>query len=319
MKIVVLDGYTLNPGDLDWGIFDELGDISVYERSDPAEVPERLAGAEAALVNKVIIDRSLLQELPGLKYVGVLATGCNNIDITAACDHGVVVTNVPEYSTNSVAQMVFAHLLNLCHHVADHSRTVHAGKWSRSRDFCYWDYPQIELDGLVMGIVGFGRIGRRVAEIAQAFGMRVLANNRSPISGQPAYVEAVGLAELFERSDVLSLHCPLNDENRGFVNAELLARMRPGAFLINTSRGPLVDEAALAAALARGCPAGAALDVLSLEPPPPDNPLLTAERCQISPHIAWATLAARRRLMRIAHDNLRSFLEKCPVNVVTLP
>jgi len=249
----------------------------------------------------------------------VLATGYNVVDTDAARERGIPVTNVPEYATGSVAQMVFAHLLNLCHHVADHSRKVHSGKWSRSCDFCYWDYPQIELAGLVMGIVGFGRIGRRVAEIAAAFGMRVLVNNRSPIAEPPAYVETAGIDEVFERSDVLSLHCPLSAENVGFVNAERLARMKPGSFLINTSRGPLIDEAALAAALARGVPAAAALDVLSREPPPSDNPLLSAAHCQISPHIAWATRAARRRLMRISYDNLRSFLNGNPVNVVTAP
>lgn len=316
MKIVVLDGFTLNPGDLEWKLFESLGELDVYDRTPPSETIRRAETAEAILTNKVVISADMLSMLPRARYIGVLATGYNNVDIEAAAELGIAVTNVPEYSTDSVAQLVFAHLLNLCNRVADHDAAVHSGKWNRSEDFCFWDHPQSELAGQVMGIVGFGRIGRVVARIANAFGMKVLANNRSHVEDAPAYVEMVDQLRVFAESDVVSLHCPLSDSNRGFVDAELLSSMKPGAYLINTSRGPLVNESDLADALREGVIAGAAVDVLSSEPPPPDNPLLGEKRCRITPHLAWATLAARRRLMRRAFENLDSFLHGQAINVV---
>jgi len=317
MKIVVLDGYAVNPGDLSWEELEKLGECDVYDRTPPEETLRRASGAEAAFTNKTVVSREIIEQLPSLKYIGVLATGYNVVDVEAARDRGIVVTNVPAYGTRSVVQMVFAHILNLTQRVAHHAHTVRQGKWTVSDDFCYWDDPLEELEGWTMGIVGFGRIGRATAEVALAFGMSVLANDPVVPEKIPAGVVMTDLDTLLSRSDVVSLHCPLTDENEGFVNAQTLSRMKPDAFLLNTSRGPLIDEQALADALKEGRIAGACLDVLSTEPPSEDNPLLKAKNCFITPHIAWATRAARARLLDAAVDNLKAFLDGSPVNVVS--
>ena len=314
MKIVVLDGYTMNPGDLSWKPLEALGECAIYDRTPPERVVERAAGAEVVLTNKVVLDGAVMARLPAIKYIGVLATGYNVVDTAAARERGIVVTNVPAYSTRSVAQLVMALVLELAHHVGDHSRGVHEGRWTRSPDFAYWDWPLVELDGLVMGIVGFGQTGRAVADLARAFGMRVLVHTRTPTAGPG--VEFVDLATLLRRSDVVSLHCPLTPETEGLVNAKRLALMKPTAFLINTSRGPVVNERDLAEALNTGRIAGAGLDVLSTEPPKADNPLLGAKNCFITPHFAWATRAARERMMKTVVANVRAFLAGRPQNVV---
>ncbi len=315
MNIVVLDGYTLNPGDLSWDELKSLGNCRIYDRTAPRDVPRVAAEAEVLLTNKALVAGETLRQLPRLKYIGVLATGTNIVDLATARELGIPVTNVPAYSTLSVAQVAFALLLELTHNVGHHARTVREGRWSQSPDFAYWDTPLLELAGLTMGIVGFGRIGGTVGRIAAAFEMKVLAHVSTP-RPLPDFVEPVGLEALFRRSDVVSVHCPLTPQTNRFVNAERLAWMKPTAFLLNTSRGPLVDEAALAEALNSGRLAGAGLDVLSVEPPPADNPLLTAKNCFITPHLAWASGAARARLMRVAVANLRAFLEGRPQNVV---
>lgn len=315
-KIVCLDGYTLNPGDLDWGPIKALGEFVTHDRSAPCEVVPRAAVAEIILTNKTVLSHEHFAQLPKLKYVGVLATGYNVVDIEAARERKIPVVNIPTYGTRSVAQMVFAHLLNLAQRVGDHARTVIQGDWAKCPDFCYWNSPLMELEGLTMGIVGFGRIGQATGAVARAFGMRVLAFSPEFPLGERDGARLVPLEELLRESDVVSLHCPLTPETKGLINRERLALMKPTAFLINTSRGPLVDEAALAEALNAGRIAGAGLDVLSVEPPSPDNPLLAAKNCFITPHIAWATRAARARLLQIAADNLRAFLEGKPKNVV---
>ncbi len=313
-NIVVLDGFTLNPGDLSWEALQSLGSCAVYDRSAPGEVFERSREAEILITNKTVLDRETILSLPRLRYIGVMATGYNVVDIAAARERGVPVTNVPVYGTSSVAQMTFALLLELARGVGHHSRTVREGRWSESLDFCYWDAPLVELDGLVMGIVGYGRIGRETARIAKAFNLRTLAHDiaaREPES-ETNFVE---LDDLFRESDIVSLHCPLTPGNREMVNARTLALMKPSAFLLNTSRGPLVNEHDLARALNDGRIAGAGLDVLTVEPPG-DNPLIGARNCVITPHIAWATLAARRRLMDTVVGNVRGFLRGEPANVV---
>jgi glycerate dehydrogenase len=315
MKIVVLDGYTLNPGDLSWDALAALGELQVHDRTSPEEVLHRAQGTEILLTNKTVLSADTIASLAQLRYIGVLATGYNIVDVTAAAERGITVTNVPTYSTRSVAQLVFAHLLNFCHHVQEHSQGVRAGRWVNSADFSYWDWPLVELVGRVLGIVGYGRIGRATADLGRAFGMDVLAYD--PAAADPAGgVRLVDLATVFGASDVVSLHCPLTPETQNLVNAERLALMKPFAILINTSRGPLIDEAALADALNAGRLAGAGLDVLSAEPPRDDNPLLRARNCVISPHIAWATQAARRRLMSTVVANIRAYLRQEPVNVV---
>jgi glycerate dehydrogenase len=286
----------------------------VYDRTLPEETVARAAPAEIVLVNKVKISREIIAQSPRLRYIGVLATGYDIVDVAAARERGIPVCNVPDYATQSVVQMVFAHLLNLTLHVADHARGVAAGRWSRSPDFCYWDFPLVELAGLTMGVVGFGRIGRATAQVALAMGMNVLPCDKTA-AASPG-VRFVELDELFRRSDVVSLHCPLTPETHHLVNAGRLAMMKRSAYLINTGRGPLVDEPALAAALRAGQIAGAGIDVLSIEPPPADHPLLTAPNCYITPHIAWATRAARERLLDVAVANVRSFLAGSPQNVV---
>ncbi len=317
MRIVVLDSHTLNPGDLDWDALQVLGSCDIYDRTPPAQVVSRAQGAQLVLTNKTVLSRESIEKLPQLRYIGVLATGYNVVDVEAARRRGICVTNVPAYGTPSVAQMVFAHVLNLTQHVAEHAQSVRAGDWSRSEDFCYWNFPLVELAGLTMGIVGFGRIGRQTARLARAFGMKVICHDVSPAPVPPSEVQPVDLDTLFRDSDVVSLHCPLTQANRGFVNKQRLEMMKPGAFLINTSRGPLVDELALAEALNAGRIAGAGLDVLCEEPPRADNPLLSAKNCYITPHIAWATRSARQRLMESAISNVRAFLKGDPQNVVS--
>jgi glycerate dehydrogenase len=316
MRIVVLDGHALNPGDLDWSELRALGDCEVFPRTAPRELAARAANSEVLLTNKVVLERAMLEALPQLGYIGVLATGYNVVDVIAARERGIAVTNVPDYSTRSVAQLTFALLLELSHGVGHHSEAVRNGRWSSNPDFCFWDTSLLELDGLTMGIVGFGQIGRQVVSIAQAFGLRVIVNSRTRPAALPTGVEWVGLEALLRRSDVVTLHCPLTPDTMKLMNAERLALMKPGAFLINTGRGPLIDEAALTDALNSGRLAGAALDVLSTEPPPGSNSLLSARNCFITPHIGWATKAARQRLMKIAVSNLRSYLAGQPQNVV---
>ena len=318
MNIVVLDGYTLNPGDLSWDELRALGPLEVYDRTPPDQVVPRAKDAEVILTNKTVLDAAVLRQLPKLKYIGVLATGYNVVDIQAARERHIPVANVPAYGTPSVAQMVFAHVLELTQHVAHHAQTVRDGRWTKSADFCYWDFPLIELKGLTMGVVGYGRIGRETGAVAKAFGMKLLAVEVAPKPVRPGGAEAefVSLDDLFRRSDVVSLHCPLTPETKCLVNAQRLSLMKKTAFLINTSRGPLVDEQALADALNSGRIAGAGIDVLAVEPPPPTHPLLKAKNCRITPHIAWATRAARERLMKTAVDNVRLFLAGGGQNVV---
>jgi len=317
MRIVVLDGYTLNPGDLSWAALEALGPCTVHDRTPPEETVVRAETAEIVLTNKTVLSREIIARLPRLRYIGVLATGYNVVDVEAARLRSVPVANVPDYGSASVAQMVFCHLLNLTQHVADHGRSVAAGRWTRCADFCYWESPLVELAGLTMGIVGFGRIGRAVAEIARAFSMNVLVHDVVRPAEMGIDIRFVGLEELFRQSDAISLHCPLTSETHRLVNAERLAWMKPTALLINTSRGPLVDERALAEALDAGRIAGAGLDVLSIEPPPADNRLLRAKNCCITPHVAWATRAARQRLLDVAVANVRAFLAGKPRNVVS--
>jgi glycerate dehydrogenase len=313
-NIVVLDGHTLNPGDLSWDAIAAQGSLTIHDRTSPAQVVERAANAEIIFTNKSLLPAGSIGELPALQYIGVLATGYNVVDIAAARAGGIAVTNIPGYGTASVAQMTLALLLELASQPALHSATVRDGDWSACPDFCYWKKPLVELDGLTLGLVGFGAIGQAVAKRARVFGMKVLVHTRTLREAEG--VEFVERDQLFCEADVVSLHCPLTDENKGFVNAELLSSMKPTAFFINTARGPLVDEAALAEALNREQIAGAATDVLSVEPPSEDNPLFSAKNLIITPHIGWATQAARARLMEIAADNLRAFLAGSPRNVV---
>ncbi len=316
MKIVVLDGYTLNPGDLSWKGLMELGEVMVYDRTKPEEVLERIKGAEIVLTNKVVINRDTIEQLPELRYIGVLATGYNIVDVEAAYERRIRVANIPDYSTASVAQLTFALLLELTFHVGHHAQTARAGRWQDCPDFCYWDKPLIEIAGMTFGVVGYGRIGQAVAKIAQSFGMNVVAYSRSRTGTEENGIKFVSLEAVFYISDVVSLHCPLTAETKHLINKERLQRMKPTAFILNTGRGPLVDEAALAEALNAGRLGGAGLDVLSVEPPRNGNPLLTAKNCLVTPHIAWATKAARTRLMDIAVNNVKAFLKGEPVNVV---
>lgn len=316
MRIVVLDGHTLNPGDLNWDSLEALGPSTIYDRTSPQETIARAANCEIVLTNKTVLSRAIIDRLPQLRYVGVLATGYNVVDLDAARARNVSVTNVPGYASPSVVQMVFAHLMNLTLHVAEHGRGVADGRWTRSIDFCYWDSPLVELANLTMGIVGFGQIGQATAQVARAFGMNVLVYDVSRPDVVPDGTQFVNLEDLFRQSDVVSLHCPLTPATQKLINAERLAWMKASAFLINTGRGPLVDEAALAEALNAGRIAGAGLDVLSVEPPPAENPLLTARNCCITPHIAWATRSARQRLLDVAVANIRAFLAGTPQNVV---
>ncbi|MDR2470897.1 MAG: D-2-hydroxyacid dehydrogenase [Treponema sp.] len=316
MKIVVLDGYALNPGDLSWKGFEEQGELIVHDRTPPEETIRRIAGAAAILTNKTVIDAAVLGASPALRYVGVLATGYNVVDIAAAKERGVAVTNVPGYSTPSVAQAAFALLLEICFHPGAHSEAVRAGRWIGSRDYCFWDYPLLELAGKTFGIIGLGTIGRAAARIARAFGMEVIAHSRSQTEEGKTLARYVDLDELFAASDVISLHCPAFPETTGIINKENIAKMKNSAILINTSRGTLVVEEDLASALNAGTIYAAGLDVIAAEPMKADNPLRTARNCVFTPHIAWATEDSRRRLMDIAAGNLASFIAGRPVNVV---
>jgi glycerate dehydrogenase len=331
MKIVVLDGYTLNPGDLSWDNLKALGPCEIHERTPAEQVLGRAAEATILLTNKTEIALEHIQNLPKLKYIGILATGTNIVDLSAARERGIVVSNVPAYGTRSVAQTTIALLLELTQHVGLHSQSVHQGNWTTNPDWCYWERPLIELDGLTMGIIGLGRIGTAVSRTAMSLGMNVIAvagrkaarekrgeaNSAERLAGTLApLAKDVGLETLFRESDVVSLHCPLTPETKHLIDAERLSWMKPSAFLLNTSRGQLVNEYALAAALNSSKLAGAGLDVLSVEPPPANNPLLTAKNCIITPHLAWATKAARSRLMQVAVENVRAFVGGKPQNVV---
>ncbi len=316
MRIVVLDGYAANPGDLSWDGLKALGECDIYDRTAPEEVLGRAAGAEALLTNKVAITADTMEALPQLKYIGVMATGYDIVDVGAARRRGIVVANVPSYSTDSVAQMVFAHILNIAQQVQHHAETVRRGRWTSGKDFCFWDTPLIELHGRKMGIVGLGNTGYATARIAIGFGMEVYAcTSKSPFQ-LPPEIRKTELDQLFAECDIVSLHCLLTDKTRGMVDEARLKRMKPTAILINTGRGGLVDEQALADALNGGRIWAAGLDVLSQEPPKADNPLLTARNCYITPHIAWASTAARGRLMATLLDNLRAYTQGKPVNNV---
>lgn len=316
MNIVVLDGYTLNPGDLSWAGLMALGEVTVHERTPVEQVVERAKGAPIVLTNKTPISHEAIEQLPDLKYIGVLATGYNIVDVQSAYERRIRVANIPDYSTPSVAQLTFALLMELTFHVGHHAQTTREGRWQNSADFCYWDKPLIEIAGMTFGVIGYGRIGQMVAKIAQSFGMKVVAYSRSRTGTEEDGVKFVSLEAIFHISDVISLHCPLTPETKHLINKERLSRMKPSAFILNTGRGPLIDEAALADALNEGKIAGAGLDVLSIEPPKNGNPLLTAKNCLVTPHIAWATKAARTRLMDIAVNNVKAFLDGAPVNVV---
>lgn len=308
MKIVVLDGYSLNPGDLSWKEIESLGECKIYDRSTTAEAIKRAWDADAILTNKVAFRKETLEILPNLKYIGVLATGYNTIDIETAKQKGIIVTNIPAYSTDSVAQMVFAHLLTISNRVEHYTEEVKKGNWTQSKDFTFWDTSLFELNGKTIGIIGLGHIGMAVARISMAFGMKVIALTSQQKENLPNGILSVSKEELFKQSDIVSLHSPLTPETRNLVNAEMLSLMKPWAILINTSRGPLINEKDLADALNNKQILAAGVDVLSSEPPRADNPLLTARNCFITPHIAWATIEARTRLMQIATQNLRGFI-----------
>ena len=317
MNIVILDGYSANPGDLSWKELEELGMLTVYDRTKSDETVARAADAEIVLTNKVILNSEVIAQLPRLKYIGVLATGYNVVDIKAAHERGIIVTNVPAYSTESVAQMVFAHLLTVTNRTEHYAIQNRDGRWSSNPDFCYWDFPHMELADKTFGVVGLGNIGLRVAQIARAFGMNVKAMTSKVQSTLPVGIEKVSLEELLATADVLSLHCPLTDSTRHMINAATLQQMKPSAILINTGRGPLVDDQAVADALAKGAIAAYCADVVTEEPPRPDNPLLQQPNAFITPHIAWASMEARVRLLKVAIDNVRSFLNGQPQNVIS--
>ncbi len=310
MKIVVLDGYTLNPGDLSWNGLKNLGDVTIYDRTSTADVINRIGEAPIILTNKVIIDRNIMKACPNLKYIGVLATGYNVVDINAAHEQGITVTNIPAYSTASVAQMVFAHILNITNDIANYAHEARNEKWSTCPDFCYWNKPIIELADKSMGVIGLGNIGMAVAKIALAFGMKVLAATSKPQSSLPEGITASTIDNVLKNADIISLHCPLTENTKEMINGESIKKMKRSAILINTGRGPLVNEQDLATALNNGNIAAFGADVLSIEPARADNPLLKAKNCYITPHIAWATTEARTRLMSIAVENVRQFIAR---------
>ena len=319
MKIVVLDGYTENPGDLSWDELGKLGELTVYDRTpvnDEAEIIRRIGDAEVVFTNKTPISKAVIDACPDMKFISMLATGYNVVDYVYAHEKGIPVTNVPSYGTASVAQFAIAMLLEICHHVAHHSDTVHQGKWSKSIDWCYWDYPLIELDGKTIGIIGFGRIGRQTGKIAKALGMKVLAYDNMENEAGKAIGDYVPLDTLLAQSDVIALHCPLFPDTQGIVNKDTIAKMKDGVILLNNSRGPLVVEQDLADALNSGKVYAAGLDVVGTEPINPDNPLLTAKNCIITPHISWAPKESRQRIMDCAVENVKAYIAGAPVNVV---
>ena len=317
MKIVVLDGFTLNPGDLSWDKLFDLGEVVLHDRTPADKIKERSLDADVLITNKTPLTEETINDLPHLKYIGVLATGYNIVDTSAAKRRNIIVTNVPAYSTMSVAQLTFALLLELCHHVQKHSDSVMEGKWAESVDFCNWDFPLIELSGKTLGIIGFGNIGKKVADIATVFGMNIIAASRHETDqSERKNFRWAEINEVLAQADIVSIHCPLLPETKGLINADSLKRMKRSAFLLNTSRGPVVVEPDLADALNNGIIACAAIDVLSIEPPLKDNPLFNAKNCLITPHIAWATKEARGRLMDIAVNNLAAFINGKRVNVV---
>ena len=314
--IVILDGYTANPGDLSWGALEEMGQLKVYDRTKPEETVERAKDAEVVLTNKVCLRRAEIEQLPKLKYIGVLATGYNVVDIDAAHEHGITVTNVPAYSTESVAQMVFSHLLTVTNHTEHYASLNRDGRWASNTDFCYWDTELTELAGKTFGIVGLGNIGRRVAAIAQAFGMKVAAYTSKRAEDLPSGITKVSIDELLQSSDVVSLHCPLTPDTQHLINSRTLQLMKPSAVLINTGRGPLINDQDVADALKANRLRAYCADVLSNEPPKADNPLLSCSNAFITPHIAWATKEARTRLISIAINNVQAFLSGHPINMV---
>lgn len=317
MKIVVLDGYTLNPGDIGWDGFEKLGEFVCYDRTPADKIVERIGDAEVVITNKTPITRATIEAGQNIRYIGVLATGYNVVDVAAAREKGIPVTNIPTYGTTAVAQFVFALLLEICHHVGHHADTVRKGRWAESADFCYWDYPLVELYGKTMGIIGFGRIGQKVAEIAVAFGMNVLAYDE--YVDQKRETDAIryaGLDEVLSGSNVISLHAPLFESTKGMINAKSIGMMKDGVIIVNTSRGPLVNEEDMVKALESGKVAGYGADVVAVEPILAANPLPSAKNCLVTPHIAWAPKAARQRLMDIAVANLDAFVRRAPVNVV---
>ncbi|MBQ4050081.1 MAG: D-2-hydroxyacid dehydrogenase [Oscillospiraceae bacterium] len=316
MKIVVLDGYTENPGDLSWEELGTLGELTVYDRTPTEEILPRIGDAEVVITNKSPITVATIDACPGMKYIAVLATGYNVVDVNAAKERGIPVSNVPAYGTASVAQFAIAMLLEICHRVAHHSKTVHEGKWTNSIDFCYWDYPLIELDGKTMGIIGFGRIGKATGKIAKALGMKVIACDSAPDEQGKEIAEYVDLDTLLSSSDVISLHCPLFPETEGIICKETIAKMKDGVILLNNSRGPLLNEQDVADALNSGKIYAAGLDVVSIEPIREDNPLLKAENCFITPHISWAPKEARARIMETTVANVKAYLDGSPINVV---
>ena len=316
MKIVVLDGYTENPGDLSWSGLEALGETTVYDRTPKDEIIARIGDAEAVYTNKTPISRAALDACKNVKFIGVLATGYNVVDVAAAKEKGIAVCNIPTYGTESVGQFAIALLLEICHHIGHHSEAVHAGRWENNQDWCFWDYPLIELAGKTMGIIGFGRIGQTTGRIAKALGMKVVAYDGYPNDSGRQIAEYVSLDELLAQSDVISLHCPLFPETEGMISRERIAKMKDGVILLNNSRGPLVVEQDLADALNSGKVYAAGLDVVSTEPIRSDNPLLKAKNCIVTPHISWAPKESRQRLMDIAVENLRAFVAGDPVNVV---
>ena len=316
MRIAVMDGNGVNPGDMSWNRIEQLGELTVYPRTAPDEVLAHVGNAEIVLTNKTVFDAETISKLTNTRYIGVLATGYNVVDLDAASRHGIVVTNIPAYSTDSVAQMTFAHILNVTNHVDHYARASREGAWSRCQDFCYWDLPLVELAGKTIGIVGLGHIGMKVAHLAKDFGMEVFAYTSKAASELPTGIRKATMDGLFGVSDILSLHCPLTESTRELINSESIAKMRDGAIVVNTGRGPLVNEADVADALHCGKLGAYCADVMCAEPPSADNPLFGEPNAFITPHVAWATKEARERLMGIAENNISSFLSGNPVNVV---
>lgn len=318
MKIVILDAYCVNPGDLSWDALSKFGELEIYDRTEynDAIITERIGDADIVITNKTPISKSTLDSCKNIKFIAVLATGYNIVDTACAAEKGIPVSNIPGYGTAAVSQFVFALLLEICHHTAHHSQEVHNGRWQADPDWCFWDYPLIELDGKTMGILGYGRIGKQTARIARAMGMNVLANSRSKQSGEDELAKFVPVDELFEKSDVIALHCPLFPETEGIINKNTIAKMKSGVIIINNSRGQLVNEQDLADALNSGKVLAAGLDVVSTEPIRPDNPLLSAKNCFITPHISWAPKEARERIINATAENIGAFIDGEPINVV---